>query len=103
MSSPPAYLSIATSELGRGQPVTLAVRGDMASIAREMAGTMLHEIRQAQQERRRPTLIVPVGPVDQFPILAAMLNEAKICCSETMFINMDEYLTDDDRWVPEKH
>jgi glucosamine-6-phosphate deaminase len=48
-------------------------------------------------------LIVPVGPVDQFPILAAMLNKQKIPCRDTVFINMDEYLTEEDRWVPEDH
>jgi glucosamine-6-phosphate deaminase len=46
---------------------------------------------------------VPVGPVDQFPILARMINGKKVSCRDVMFINMDEYLDDDDRWVTEGH
>src|SRR5205814_8597873 len=52
---------------------------------------------------RQATLVVPVGPIDQFPILARLINEAKVSCVDTMFINMDEYLTDDGRWVSEDH
>jgi glucosamine-6-phosphate deaminase len=99
----PDYLSIPTSELGRGQPVAVTVNGDMASIAQAMAEAMVHKICHAQSHGRAATLIVPVGPVDQFPILARMLNEGKVSCADTMFINMDEYLTDEDRWVPEEH
>jgi len=99
----PDYLSIPRSDLGRGQPVTVTVKGDMAAIAQAMAEAMLHEICHAQQHGRAATLIVPVGPVDQFPILARLINEVKISCAETMFINMDEYLTDEDRWAPEEH
>jgi glucosamine-6-phosphate deaminase len=49
------------------------------------------------------TFIVPVGPVDQFPILARLINEKGISCREVMFINMDEYLDEEDRWVSEDH
>jgi glucosamine-6-phosphate deaminase len=99
----PDYLAIPISELGRGQTVAVTVQGDMASIAQAMAATMLHEIRLAQRQGRGATLIVPVGPIDQFPILARLINESKISCGDTMFINMDEYVTDDGRWVPEDH
>jgi len=99
----PDYLSIPVAELGQGQPVAVTVKGDMASIAQAMAEAMLHEICQVQRQGRQATLIVPVGPVDQFPILAHLLNEAKISCGDTMFINMDEYLSDEGRWVSEEH
>jgi len=43
-----------------------------------------------------------VGPVEQNPLLARMLNEERISCRDVVFIGMDEYLTDDDDvWVPE--
>jgi glucosamine-6-phosphate deaminase len=32
-----------------------------------------------------------------------MLNEERISCRDAVFIGMDEYLTDDDQWVPEDH
>jgi glucosamine-6-phosphate deaminase len=75
----------------------------MAAIGRDLAAAMLHEIRSAQAAGRGATLIVPVGPVDQFPLLAAMINEERVDCRDTVLINMDEYLTDDDQLVPVEH
>ncbi|MGH7199332.1 MAG: glucosamine-6-phosphate isomerase, partial [Planctomycetaceae bacterium] len=49
------------------------------------------------------TLIVPVGPVEQFPLLAARINAARLPLQATVFINMDEYLADDDQWLPSDH
>jgi len=99
----PDYLTVAAADLGRGTPVKVRVLGDMASVGRDMAEAMLREIVDARAAGRDATLIVPVGPVDQFPILAQMINQQRIDCREVVFINMDEYLTDDDRYVPVDH
>src|SRR2546426_2469357 len=64
----PAYLNIPRSELGRDQPVKVNVVGGAACVARAMAEEMLEQIRRAQHQGRGATLIVPVGPVDQFPM-----------------------------------
>ena len=99
----PEYLSIPAADLGRGTNVNVTIRGDMAGIAQSVAEDMLEEIRRAKAEGREATLIVPVGPVDQYPILARMVNEEKLSLREVMLINMDEYLTDDDQWIPVDH
>ncbi|MDO8541567.1 MAG: glucosamine-6-phosphate isomerase [Opitutaceae bacterium] len=99
----PSYLTISRSDLGKDQPVRLRVTGDMAALAREMAKAMKDEIVQAQAAGRAATLIVPVGPVDQFPLLAQLINEEKISCRDTVFINMDEYLTPGGDFVPASH
>jgi glucosamine-6-phosphate deaminase len=75
----------------------------MASIAQDLAESMLAEILEGEQAGHGATLIIPVGPVDHFPILAKLLNDRKISCRNTVFINMDEYLADDDRWIPSDH
>jgi glucosamine-6-phosphate deaminase len=99
----PAYLNIPAEELGRGTPVKVRVLGDMASIARDLAEAMKAEILGAQRAGRAATLIIPVGPVDQFLILAKMINDERIECRDVVLINMDEYLTDDDQFVPIDH
>lgn len=48
-------------------------------------------------------MIVPVGPVDQFPILAQMINEQRVDCRDVVLINMDEYLDENDAWVDADH
>ena len=99
----PDYLSIPAAELGKGTPVRVRVLGDMASIAQDFALVLKEEILAAQAARRGGTFIVPVGPVDQFPLLARMVNEQRLSLRDVVFINMDEYLTDDDAWVPADH
>jgi glucosamine-6-phosphate deaminase len=97
------YLQIPAAELGRGTPVKVRILGDMAAIARDLAAAMKAEILTAREQGRAATLIVPVGPVDQFPLLARMINAERLDCREVMLINMDEYLTDDDRYIPRDH
>jgi glucosamine-6-phosphate deaminase len=75
----------------------------MASVAQDLAQTMLDEIVAAQKAGRAATFIVPVGPVDQYPLLARMINEQKISCHDVAFVNMDEYLDDHDCPVSEDH
>lgn len=99
----PDYLTVEAADLGRGTPVKVRVLGDMASVGHDMAEAMLREILDARAAGRDATLIVPVGPVDQFPILAQRINQQRIDCRGVVFINMDEYLTDDDRYVSADH
>jgi glucosamine-6-phosphate deaminase len=99
----PDYLTVSAAELGRGTSVRVRVLGDMASVGRDLAEAMLGEIVDAQAAGRSATLIVPVGPVDQFPLLAQMIQQRGIDCRDVVLINMDEYLTDDDRYVSVDH
>ncbi len=99
----PDYLRVPATDLGRGTPVRVRILGDMATVARHLAEDMRAEIVAARQQGRGATFIVPVGPVDHYPILAKAINDERLSCRQVMFIGMDEYLTDDDAWVPETH
>jgi glucosamine-6-phosphate deaminase len=99
----PEYLTVTAADLGKGTPVRVRILGDMAYLGLDLAEAMRGEIVAANREGRGATLIVPVGPVEQYPLLARMLNEEKISCRNSVFIGMDEYLTDDDTWLPEDH
>ena len=74
--SGPDYLSVSSERLGTGSGVKVRIGGDQQDVAHLFARSMLQEIRAAQEAGRSPTLIIPVGPVDQFPILAGHINEA---------------------------
>src|SRR6185369_913677 len=99
----PDYLKIPANELGASTTVRIRILTDMAALGRDLAQAMFDEILAGERKGRGVTMIVPVGPVDQFPILAQLLNERRVSCRHTVFINMDEYLTDDDRWIPVEH
>ncbi len=99
----PEYLAVPANQLGKGTGVPVEIVRGTEGLARHMAAAMLKLIVEAQSEGSAATLIVPVGPVDQFPILAEMINHRKIDCRQVMLINMDEYLTDDDQWLAPEH
>ena len=95
----PEYLAVAQTDLGSGTTVRIEIAGDPDAVAQHFARALFDEIK-AQPD---VALIQPVGPVDQFPILAQMINEARLDCREVLIINMDEYLADDDSWIPANH
>lgn len=99
----PSYLTLSAQELGKGTPVKVSVLGDMMSLGRDLALDLRNEILAANREGRPATFIVPVGPVDQYPVLAQMLNQERISCRKIVFIGMDEYLDEQDAWVNEEH
>jgi glucosamine-6-phosphate deaminase len=99
----PPWLSIEPQDLARGHRVGITVVSDMPALARQMAADMAAVVRSVQSVGRRPTLIIPVGPVDQFSVLADLVNREGLSLVDTVFINMDEYLTDDDQWLPLDH
>jgi len=99
----PEFLSITAADLGRNTPVKVRVVGDMDDVAKDIARVMLETVEAARREGRGATLIVPVGPVDQFPVLAELINQFRADWRDVVLINMDEYLTDDDRWVDVDH
>lgn len=99
----PDYLSIPAAALGAGQPVRVLIVPDAAALAEVMARDIATTVREATVGGRKPTLILPVGPVDQFPVLAEFINRERLSLRETLCINMDEYLTDDDAWLPLDH
>lgn len=103
MNRLPDYLGVAAADLGKGTPVKVRILGDMLSLGQDLAEVMRAEIVAANRAGQGATLIVPVGPVDQYAILAKMINAERISCQDTVFIGMDEYLTDDNGWLPADH
>ncbi len=99
----PPYLAIPAAELGKGTPVKVRIVGDMPSLGRDLADVLKQEIVTANREGRGGTFIIPIGPVDQYPLLAQELNEEKISCRDVVFIGMDEYLDERGAWLPENH
>ena len=93
------HLSIPPESLGAGTPVIVTVVGDLQAVAQHFATALFDEIRKKPDA----VLILPVGPVDQFPILASMVNDASLDCRSVLIINMDEYLTEGDTWIPIDH
>lgn len=59
----------------------------------DMALTMFTEIVENNRAGKPTVFIVPVGPTDQYPILAKLVNSQRVSLKNVHFFNMDEYLT----------
>ena len=99
----PEYLSVSADALGSGSRVKVHVLGNAEDVARDMARAILSAIESAADEGRGATLILPVGPVDQFPLLAEAVNSAGVSLRDVLVINMDEYLDENDLWIDPSH
>lgn len=93
------YYHIPADELGNGSRVPLKVLGDSGEVFYELAVEMVNTIREHNERGEKTVFICPVGPVGQYPIFVRLVNEECLSLKDCWFINMDEYLTDDDEWI----
>lgn len=68
-----------------------------------MALAMLSVIMKNNEQGKRTVMIVPVGPTDQYPILARMVNQLRVSLKNVYFFNMDEYMWDEKTVIDESH
>jgi glucosamine-6-phosphate deaminase len=61
----------------------------------DMALAMLEEIIAHNEKGEKTVMIVPVGPTNQYPILAEMVNRLNVSLKNVHFFNMDEYMLDE--------
>ncbi len=76
---------------------------DNDAVFRQMARQMADEIEANNAAGKRTVFICPVGPVGQYPYFVDMVNEKGISLKQVWFINMDEYLDDNKKWIPMDH
>lgn len=67
----------------------------------DMALTMLEEIIHHNNRGEKTVMIVPVGPTQQYPILAEMVNRLNVSLKNVHFFNMDEYLITPEKAIDE--
>lgn len=99
-----AYYSYTRNELVSNNPkLPVVVMEDNAAVFRSMAEEMAEEIKSHNEKGEKTVFICPVGPVGQYPFFVEMVNKERISLKNVWFINMDEYLDDEKKWVPENH
>ena len=67
----------------------------------DMALTMLDTIIDNNSKNKKTVMIVPVGPTDQYPILAKLINTLKVSLKNVWFFNMDAYMSDKSKTIDE--
>ncbi|MBN1574627.1 MAG: glucosamine-6-phosphate isomerase [Deltaproteobacteria bacterium] len=100
-------MSIPAAELARGIniggdiPVTI-VKYDEA-LSQNFARTMADEIEKNNNTDKKTSFILPVGPKGQYEPFVNIAIDEGIDLSRSSFFFMDEYLTDDDRYISTNH
>ncbi len=103
MENIPEYLTIPAAELSQSSKVRLVILPDLPSLFQHFARSIADEI-QENNRRGSPTrLILPVGPLGQYPILAEICNRERISWKNVFTFNMDEYCDWQGRPVPASH
>ena len=96
-----AYYQIPAEDLGKNAKIPLSVLGESGEVFYELALEMTEEIKRNNAQGKNTVMICPVGPVGQYPIFTRLVNEQQISLKNCWFINMDEYLTDEDEYIDE--
>ena len=65
----------------------------------DMALVMLEEIMKNNALGKKTVMIVPVGPTNQYPILARLVNQLRVSLRDVWFFNMDEYMITKDTCI----
>lgn len=87
-----------------GDPkIRLLCMKDNHEVFRQMAEQMAEEIKSRNATGEKTVFICPVGPVGQYPYFVDMVNGGNISLKNVWFINMDEYLDEEKRWIPADH
>ncbi len=97
------YFQISKEDLGKNSKIPLLKLGDSGEVFYQIALEMVNEIEKNNKENKKTVFICPVGPVGQYPIFVRLVNERNINLKNCWFINMDEYLNDDDTYIDINH
>ena len=93
------YFQIPAQDLGKNAKIPVLPLGDSGEIFYELALEMVNTIQDHNARGEKTVFICPVGPVGQYPIFVRLVNRDRISLKNCWFINMDEYLNDDDTYI----
>jgi len=96
-------LTVPLDEIDNWSPVKAVVLPDWKSVHAAVARTMVDKINANNEKGEITKFILPVGPIDQYPIAAEMSNKEEVSWKNVWTFNMDEYLDWEGRPIPEDH
>ncbi|HBF86611.1 MAG TPA: glucosamine-6-phosphate isomerase [Clostridiales bacterium] len=80
----------------RNAKIPVRIMPSEAAMYEEIAELTASVIEENNAKGEKTVIICPVGPIGQYPVFARKVNERKISLKNCWFINMDEYLDEND-------
>ena len=96
-------LSMSPEEIKRKAGGKVIIFKNLDELHRHFARTIADEIKNNNDIGRRTSLILPVGPTGQYPILVKIINREKISLKNCFFFFMDEYVDGSGKAITKSH
>jgi glucosamine-6-phosphate deaminase len=96
-------ISIPTDELTHRSKIRLEIVDDLEALFLHFARSIADEIKAHNQAGEPTRLILPVGPIGQYPLLVQICNQEGISWKNVHTFNMDDYLDWQGRPLPLDH
>ncbi len=93
------YNRLPKSELGKGCGIVLDRCDTEHDLYWKMAIEVLEVIKKNNDKGEPTVMVVPYGPLGPYSRLVYLVNKYRISLKNCVFINMDEYLTDDGKYI----
>ena len=93
------YNLIAPEKLGEGSSIKLDVSIAEVDIYWKVAIEVLTVIQENNAKGEPTVMVVPYGPIGPYSRLVYLVNKYRVSLKNCVFINMDEYLTDDKKYI----
>lgn len=97
------YNKIPISELGKNSRIKLEVCETEHDLYWKMAIEVFELIKENNQKGKDTVMIVPYGPVGPYSRLVHLVNKYRLSLKNCHFINMDEYLDDNNQYLDINH
>ena len=93
------YNLIKPEDLGKGSSIKLDVSQAEVDIYWKVAIEVLEVIAENNKKGEPTVMVVPYGPLGPYFRLAHLVNKYRISLKNCVFINMDEYLADENTYI----
>jgi glucosamine-6-phosphate deaminase len=96
-------LTLPTGDLINHTPISITVFPTEEQLYEAIARHMADTVKRNNGASRPTAFILPVGPTQQYPAFARIVNAERIDCRNLFTFNMDEYLDWMGRTIPVTH
>lgn len=96
-------LKIQSDELKNYSDIQINILPDLDALFKHIARQMADFVIKNNKNGINTKMILPVGPTQQYPDFAEIVNKERIDCHNLWTFNMDEYLDWKGKAIPEDH
>lgn len=90
---------IPREELGKGSNIKLNICDTEVDMYWKVAIEVLETIEENNKKHEPTLMVVPYGPLGPYSRLVYLVNKYRVSLKNCIFINMDEYVTNDGKYI----